>query len=113
MSIPDWNQVVPVGGGCAYAGVARTKVVKHDGRTFLLVLYGAFNAFGLIGSERNGIAVLDEDRLAVVLDDHCLESSGYFGPSSRQWREFERLQRLDAERFLAFVRDHPRARPID
>ena len=42
---------------------------KKKERTFRLAIYGAFNAYGLIGPERNGIVILDEDERAVLCDD--------------------------------------------
>ncbi len=39
-----------------------------NGKTLKFVAYGAYNAFGLIGSENNGIAILDVDDRLVVVD---------------------------------------------
>ena len=57
---------------------------KGTKRKFRLLLYGAYNACGLIGSEYNGVAVLDEYARNVVADNIAQESSGYFGPSVKQ-----------------------------
>ena len=48
-----------------YTMVSRDHKVKFGDRTFRVVLYGAYNAFGLIGPEKNGIAVLEIGRAHV------------------------------------------------
>lgn len=45
----------------------RGDVTRADG--YRLILYGAYNAMGLIGSEFNGIAVLDNNRMQVWCDN--------------------------------------------
>jgi hypothetical protein len=67
-----------------YTYISRNEVLEHSGRKFRIVLYGAYNAKGLIGSECNGICILDDDLLNVVLDEHGKEETGYFGPSEQQ-----------------------------
>lgn len=67
------------------------KVSYPNGRTLRFLTYGAYNAFGLIGSEKNGVAVLDEDNKAVVCDELYKEDSGYFGVSLEQRQRFEDL----------------------
>jgi len=91
-----------------YAYVSRDSV-RADGR-FRLVLYGAYNARGLIGSECNGVAVLDEVERAVVADEVAREGTGWGGPSARQRLEFDRLLALDDAAFRAEISAHPRAR---
>ncbi len=78
-------------------------------RSFTLILYGAED-HGIIGSEVNGIVVLDDDNREVLLDRHVQESSGYFGPSARQTAEFERIKAMDWPAFTSFVRGHRRYR---
>lgn len=111
---------IQTGEGCGYRGIARHEVKKVEWNcpagqgkvehTFVLVLYGAFDAYGLIGPECNGIAVLSVDDGQVVLDEHYKETTGYFGPSERQKEEFDRLMGLGAEEFIRFCRTHPRTR---
>lgn len=93
-----------------YTMVSRDETLKFGDRQFRVVLYGAYNAFGLIGPEKNGIAVLDESLMQVVLDEHCIEDSGYFGPSGQQIEEFERICGMDADSFVEFCNSHPRLR---
>ena len=110
----DVSLAIPVGNGCAYAGVgSRTKLVfdTPDGeRHFLMAIYGAFNAFGLIGSEKNGIVIFDDDSKQVLLDEHEIADSGYFGPTRDQMVEFSRLMKTSWDEFQDFVNNHPRAR---
>jgi len=53
-------------------------------RTFRIITYQAYNAFGLIGPEFNGVAVLDEDQKQVLCDNIEREQTGYFGVSAAQ-----------------------------
>lgn len=97
-----------------YAMVSQDQVLKFGGRTFRVVLYGAYNAYGLIGPEKNGIAVLDEDRMQVVIDGHCPQENGYFGPSDDQIVEFRRVCGMDLAEFVEFCNSHPTIRePVD
>jgi hypothetical protein len=85
-------------------GRGRTK------RTFRVVLYGMYNANGLFGSECNGIAILDEDKRQVLLDEHFKEGSGYCENTPRQYAEFDRILTLSTAEFKALVNHHRRAR---
>jgi hypothetical protein len=97
--------------GISAEATVKFSVTEKTVRTFRILVYGAYNAYGLIGSEANGILILDEDYLKVVLDEHFVESSGYFGPSERQLAEWERLVGLQTfKKFADFVNAHPRAR---
>lgn len=78
--------------------------------SFQVVVYGAFNAMGLIGSEGNGIAIFEITRGYVVLDEHCKTSSGWYGPTRTQLEEFNRIAGLEWEDFRAFVSGHKRSR---
>lgn len=95
-----------------YMWCSRDQIVSPKGtkRRFRLLLYGAYNAFGLIGPECNGIAVLDEDKRQVVADEIAKLSSGYFGSSSRQSEEFDRLVGADWKTFREIVNSSPRVR---
>ena len=97
-----------------YVGVTRDRVIKFKAgrktRSFRLIVFGAYNAFGLIGPEFNGLAVLDEDERAVLCDRIAQESSGYFGPSRAQLDEFDRVTGLDWPSFREFINAHDRTR---
>lgn len=77
---------------------------------YIIGIAGAYDAFGLIGPEHNGIFVLNDTEKRVVLDRHCPEASGYCGPSAAQWAEFKRVAELPAAAFRNFCRNNPRFR---
>lgn len=97
-----------------YTGVTRDKVIKfkngRKSRAFRVLIYGAYNAYGLIGSEKNGIAVLDEDNRSVLCDEIARESSGYFGPSDRQLESFASITSMPWSEFRELINAHDRAR---
>lgn len=75
-----------------YMGVSRDTVKKYsNGKKLRFIVYGAYNAMGLIGSECNGIAVLDENEKAVLCDEICSIDSGYFGPSAAQLALYDNI----------------------
>lgn len=87
------------------------RTFEESGRTFRIIVYGAFNAYGLIGSEHNGVAVLDEDQMQVLCDDIAKDISGYFGPSDRQWGTAEWLtEKATWEEFQSLINSHPKRR---
>lgn len=79
--------------------------------TFKIGISTALNAFGLIGTEYNGIFIVDDTNKAVVLDNHVMGTSGGFGPYPKQIAEFDRLLALSDVDFLAFIKGHPNLRP--
>lgn len=93
-----------------YEMVSKDQIRKCAGEDYRLVLYGAYNAMGLIGSECNGIAVLSETRREVICDELGKESSGYFGPSDAQVRLFDHLVKCSDEEFRAAVNRSSRLR---
>lgn len=93
-----------------YAMVFRDETLKFGNRTFRVILYGAYNAMGLIGTEKNGIAVLDEDNKQVVLDGHCPQETGAYGPSDSQMVEWRRICRMGDGEFVEFCNSHPMLR---
>lgn len=93
-----------------YTMVFRDKTLKFKKRSFRVIVYGAYNAMGLIGTENNGIAVLDEDRMQVVLDGHCPQETGAFGPSGPQMDEWMRVCDMEALEFVEFCNSHPMSR---
>lgn len=74
--------------------------------SFRVIIYAAYNAFGLIGPERNGIAILNEDRSNVFCDEIAKASSGYFGPTPSQIETFKKMTAPDItlDAFLGFAR---------
>jgi hypothetical protein len=86
-----------------YTFVSADTVRAVDHQTFRVLVYGAYNAYGLIGSECNGVAVLCEDPASVVADEIGRESSGYFGPSKAQLALFEKLRTCSSAEFRQLV----------
>jgi hypothetical protein len=83
---------------------------KASERTFRIAIYGAYNAMGLIGSECNGIVILDVDKMQVLTDEIGIISSGWFGPAKAQLELFNQLVAMPWEEFQVFVNAHPRTR---
>lgn len=86
-----------------YIGISRDRIVKKGKTRFRILLYGAYNAFGLIGSECNGICILNEDDKNVVTDGLLSVSSGYFGPAKIQLEFFDKLVKAPAREFREIV----------
>jgi hypothetical protein len=74
--------------------------------SFFIVLYGAMNVGGLIGTENNGIAVLWENQGKVVLTGHCKDNS-YMRASAKQCAEYRRICDMDKTQFKNFINLHP------
>ena len=102
---------IPVGKGCGYTGITRRDtMIFPNGRNFEIVIYGAYDAFGLIGPENNGIVILDNDNLRVVLDRHFEIQTGYFGSSENQVKEYLKIAAMNWEQFVEFVNNNKRTR---
>jgi|CXWL01.1.fsa_nt_gi hypothetical protein len=93
-----------------FMGVEYDQLVSFPSGNFRVITYQAYNAMGLIGSEHNGIAILNEDDRNVVLDQHKIVSTGYFGVNQDVVQEFKRICNLSKSAFISFVNNHPRAR---
>lgn len=74
---------------------------------YIIAIYGAYDAMGLIGSEKNGIVVLNNTRKAVVTDGIAGDprGSGWYGTASNQVQTFNALVKLSPSAFLKYVRD--------
>ena len=101
---------IPVGQGCGYTMIHRLARREIRGEVLILGIAGAYDAFGLIGSEANGLFLLNETRGEVVFDEHLKASSGYYGASPSQLREFDRAQIMGPDEFLEWARSNPRCR---
>jgi hypothetical protein len=94
-----------------YMGVTRDSIRKFkNGQRFRILVFGAYNAGGLIGSEFNGLAILHENEKAVLADRIGCESSGYFGPSKDQLALFDHAMACPWEDFQALVNESGRNR---
>lgn len=85
-----------------------TRFIK--GNPLRFVLYGAYNACGLIGSEHNGIAVLHESWKQVIADNIAREHSGSHGPSLSQVLAFQRMLTADEDEVLDLINSSDRLR---
>ncbi|MFK4135914.1 hypothetical protein ACI2KR_27070 [Pseudomonas luteola] len=96
-----------------FAGVTydQTRDFGTNG-SYRVMVYAAYNAFGLIGPERNGIAVIQLEGSSgrVVADSIAQADSGYFGPSNEQVKLFEEIKDMSWETFRAFVNSAPEDR---
>jgi hypothetical protein len=111
---------IPTSGLCSknegpYTGIlfdekVKMKTPKGKVRTFRILIYQAFNAMGLIGSEMNGVLILDVDFKKVICDEIEKQSSGYNGASAAQVEMAENLVKMGWTMFVKFVNGHPRAR---
>jgi hypothetical protein len=72
---------------------------------YRLALYNAYNACGLIGTEYNGIVVLDDKDRCVVVDNLAVGE-----PQSDQTSIMSYLLKCSAKDFAKLVNDAPRAR---
>lgn len=99
---------IPVGQGCSYDGIVFDRM-RADGR-FRIIAYQAFNAFGLIGPENNGIAILDQREYRVVCDQIERIETGYFGLAQHQIDRALALVAMSPAAFRAFVNADPRTR---
>lgn len=97
-----------------YVGVQFDQTIRFPekaGNIFRVITYQAYNAYGLIGPEKNGVAILlEEPSKSVICDEIGKETSGYFGCSERQWRQAQLLCRLSWGEFKTFLQLHPRTR---
>ena len=80
---------------------------KFGDRTFTVILSNAYNAGGVIGSEYNGIAILDDNNRQVVLDRQ-VEDRGFLGENRQA--EFNSIKDMTWEQFIKYVRKSPRYR---
>lgn len=101
---------IPVGRGSGYAMIHRLARREVRGEMMLIGIAGAYDALGLIATEANGIFVLNETRQEVVLDEHAKASSGYYGASPSQLREYELATSLSPVEFIRWARANPRCR---
>jgi len=97
-----------------FVGVSRDEIFTPEGgdRKLRMLLYGAYDAFGLIGSECNGVAILDEDNKQVLVDELGKADSGYHGPTRMQEAMFTGLRNASWEHIKDVINDSPRDRGV-
>lgn len=84
-----------------YMGILRD---EKRGR-YRLALYCAYNAGGLIGSEYNGIVVLDDKNMCIVADNLAVGE-----PQWRQAALIDSLLKCSPEQFAHTINGAPRVR---
>ena len=84
--------------------------VKGKTRTFIVGIANAYNAFGLIGSECNGIFVLDNDKKKVLLDEFHKTNNGWREPPAVVRAAFKEICEMSWPQFRSFVEGSPRFR---
>lgn len=98
-----------------YMGIERDGIrtlTSPDGSThhFRIFTYQAYNALGLIGSEKNGICIANEDKKFIICDEIGRESSGWLGASSFQLKTWNNLLNCPDSEFIELISSHPRLR---
>ena len=81
-------------------------------RHFRIITYQAYDAYGLIGTEINGVAVLDDDQKQIVCDKMWPNrQGGWGGATQEQVENAERLADLRWDLFKSEVSTHEQCRP--
>ena len=94
-----------------YVGVQGKYVKKFkNGLSFRIAIYGAYDAYGLIGSEKNGILILDENKMQVLCDEICIADSGYFGATQTQRAMLFDIKMMKWKAFQNMINNHKRSR---
>jgi hypothetical protein len=81
-----------------WAQQKRTIGKGKKARTYHIIGYGAYNAFGLIGTEKNGIAICSIDDKCVITDEIAIGHVGACGTDAQR-AEFKRLVECGDEDF--------------
>ena len=93
-----------------YVGVSTETTIKYPVGSFHVWIYGAYDAFGLIGSECNGIAIADLRSNSMLLDGEAKVGTGWGGPAPQQIARFKEIKAMTWPEFQEFVNDHRNAR---
>lgn len=93
-----------------YTGISRAASRRLGGLQLTLMIYGAYNAMGLIGSESNGILILNEGAKDVLADQLGKVDSGYYGPTPKQHALFITLCTCEDATFIEYVNNSKRNR---
>ena len=90
-----------------YMGISFDKYATFETpsgtRKFRIIVYQAYNAYGLIGPEMNGVAILDDDSRRVLCDGICKQQTGYFGASPLQIKTADGLIGMSWDNFKYFA----------
>ena len=87
-----------------YVGIRRQFTRTINKKKILVAIYSAYDALGLIGSEYNGVVVLNATDMKVVMDGEGRCESGWFGSTSKQRHIFDQLVTMIKPQFLRYLR---------
>lgn len=76
--------------------------ISVGGQDFVIGIHGGYNAYGLIGTESNGIFLLSETNKNIVFTEHFCKGMGHDYLVLKQ-AELNRLLAMDERAFVAFV----------
>jgi len=89
------NQIGP------FMGVEFDEIVSHGDRAFRVITYSAYNAMGLIGTEYNGVAILDENDKTCLAKNIEARSFSNGEVTDKQNKIAEEITSLSAPVFYA------------
>lgn len=94
-----------------YVGIRRQFTRQIGPTVFIIAIYGAYDVFGMIGSERNGIVILNDTKKQVVADHIAPIDSGFYGETAAQIAEYTALRdTVSGAKFLERIAQYPRFR---
>jgi hypothetical protein len=94
-----------------YVGVTHDKIRKFKGKhDYRIMLYNVKSAYGLIGTEYNGIAIVDETEKTVICDGIMQGISGCYWSNGKQIVAWQAIVRMPFSQFKAFVNNHDNTR---
>jgi hypothetical protein len=105
----DYREEFRMSSGASLRFVKGVYRRMFDDHSFLIVLYGAFSAGGLVGTEYNGIAIFWESRRVVLLLHHKRGPARMGQVSTAQQHEYARICAMDKGEFTQFINEHPEA----
>jgi hypothetical protein len=100
------------------------RYVRHEafrtvkGKRYHIFSYGAYDAFGLVGPEMNGVAIGCVTDKALVLDSGHGTSYGWYDGYENDSRvqelalQVQRLANCSPAKFLEYIRTHPNWRGV-
>lgn len=87
-----------------YASDEDLKTRKIGRTEYVFGIATAYNAFGLIGPEHNGLFVIDETNKRVLTDRvGPTQQSGYYGPNAEQMLFLAHVEAMSDEAFIDMV----------
>lgn len=92
-----------------FMGVVRDQYRKVGAKTYRVLVYSAYNAQGLVGSENNGIAVVSDEDREVIADCLGVATAGS-APTAAQLALFDKLLACSDDEFKMTVNTSGRAR---